>query len=89
MVERLVVTLLVNLSTSGKIEQIYLIIWYQKNDATYKLIYWVGVFQGNKFNLTTANVMTPYDFFRSEKKPEKKLQYNFLSALVLCRTKLV
>lgn len=45
----------------------------KKNDATYKVIYWVGVFQGNKFNLTTANVMTPYDFFRSEKKkPEKK-----------------
>lgn len=50
----------------------------KKNDATYKVIYWVGVFQGNKFNLTTANVMTPYDFFRSEKKSlKKKLQYNF------------
>lgn len=51
----------------------------KKNDATYKVIYWVGVFQGNKFNLTTANVITPYDFFRSEKKSlKKKVAIQFL-----------
>lgn len=30
----------------------------KKNGATYKVIFQVGVFQGNNFNLTTAYVMT-------------------------------
>lgn len=30
----------------------------KKNGAAYKVIFQVGVFQGNNFNLTTAYVMT-------------------------------
>lgn len=30
----------------------------KKNGAVYKVIFQVGVFQGNNFNLTTAYVMT-------------------------------
>lgn len=46
-------------STSGKIKQIYIFDYMiKKNGAACKVIFQVGVFQGNNFNLTTAYVMT-------------------------------